>query len=104
MPDDAAAGTENNGRISKIELVRQDVSHLLESFDDFKEETRHWREKVDNRLSALEKYQITQEALETAGRDVTWPNLKDKILIPALQYAIALVIGFVFAKLTGWLP
>lgn len=108
MADD----NENGQRVTNYRLQR-DIMELGTKFDAWQHEIKEWREIVEKRIRILEDEAIERRALDKRERDtkereeerfVTWPKIKDKLLVPAVQYAIALFLGYLFAKLTGVAP
>ncbi len=105
-----------NSRVTNQEL-RIDIAHLATAFEKSETATFKWREKMEERVRSLEDHRLTKEIemeprlrslednnLAKKSGDTVWPFIKDKILIPAFNYGIALMLGWFFLKITGQLP
>ncbi len=108
--------------VSKVGQLTSEITRDLRDL-------RAWRETVETRLLAgssrfeeherrltnLEKLNV-QESRHLNGesdedekklrdeRFVSWPWLLERLFAPALGTIIALILGFIFAKLTGAIP
>lgn len=107
------------------DLVKQ-VSKLTSEITQDLRDIRAWRDTVETRLlsgsARFEDHERRIVAIENGKadcplgeecphnngkadeRNVTWPWLLERVFAPALGTIIALVIGYLFAKLTGAIP
>jgi hypothetical protein len=95
------------------------LKELIKKFDDFIDsdtkrwiELRAWQQTVEHRLTngtrVFEDHDKRLMRIEGTDPDktgiVTFPWIRDKILIPALVYSLTLIIAYGFGKLTGVIP
>ncbi len=88
----------DNGRITNGTLKR-DIGILTRLFEDSVIETKVWRKEMEIRVRVLEDARLIRQA-ESQG----WSWVKAKIIVPALNYGVALILGWIFLKVSGQLP
>jgi len=105
MPD------EDNG--NKTLTLKEKIDELRLSLGELRSDMARWNERMEGRVRSLEDDRLADKAIraekeKTQPRDeerfVLWPNIKDKFLLPALNYVVALVLGYLFLRLTGSIP
>lgn len=56
----------------------------------------------DSRLITIETARQVEQVYEE--RNITWPAIKDNILMPIVRTIIVLALGYIFFKVTGVAP
>jgi len=101
---------EDNG---KTLTLKEKIDDLRLSLGELRSDMARWNERMEARVRLLEDDNLAHKILrnekeKTRPRDeerfVLWPNIKDKFLLPALNYVVALILGYLFLKLTGSVP
>jgi len=89
---------ENNSRVTNA-VIKKEIEYLTQAFKDSQDETHKWRQSMEARVRVLEDARLVKQSESQA-----WPWFKDRMLIPAVNYGLALLMGWVFLKATGQLP